>query len=485
MSIKSRFKQLGKDSVIYGIGGIIAKGIGFFLLPVYTRIFSPAEYGTIEMLMVLNQFLGALLVMGMDAAQSFYFFEQKQGGVKAQSRVVTAILQWRLSWGACIVLISTLASPLLSKFFFNDRLDWTYFGIAFLAALFTQILIQSAEVFRLQYRPIGYLTITLCQTLGSAALALTLILVFGFGVKGYFLGMLGGGFSAAVIGWWSVRAYVDFSKWHFDWWPRLLRFGSPLLPAALAMYVLRTSDRWFVGHYQGEEALGLYGVGARFAQIILAAVITFRRAWWPLAMDAMHSEDGPQLFKMIGRLYLGFGIMGIILLTALSPYLVKWFTAADYNSAYPIVGILAWYPVFFGFYLLTAAGIWKKEQTKIAPFLSGFAALLNVGLDFLLVPNFGGIGAATATAISFGVWNMATLMVSERLWKVWHNFFIFLVQILIGVIVCALILISYKNNVNILNIAVLTIFGMLSMAALSAKREHIRKGISLIMDKIK
>ena len=75
MSIKSRFKQLGKDSVIYGIGGIIAKGIGFFLLPVYTRIFSPAEYGTIEMLMVLNQFLGALLVMGMDAAQSFYFFE--------------------------------------------------------------------------------------------------------------------------------------------------------------------------------------------------------------------------------------------------------------------------------------------------------------------------------------------------------------------------------------------------------------------------
>jgi len=75
--MKHRLKQLGKDSLIYGIGGVLAKGIGFFLLPVYTRIFTPADYGTIEMLTVLNSFLGSILVMGMDSAQSFYFFEQK------------------------------------------------------------------------------------------------------------------------------------------------------------------------------------------------------------------------------------------------------------------------------------------------------------------------------------------------------------------------------------------------------------------------
>ena len=66
--LKSRFKQIGKDSVVYGIGGIMAKAVAFFLLPVYTRLFSPSEYGTIEMLTVLHGFLGFILMMGMDSA---------------------------------------------------------------------------------------------------------------------------------------------------------------------------------------------------------------------------------------------------------------------------------------------------------------------------------------------------------------------------------------------------------------------------------
>ena len=54
--ILNRFKQLGKDSIIYGLGGILAKSVSFFMLPIYTRIFSPSDYGTIEMLTVIKQF---------------------------------------------------------------------------------------------------------------------------------------------------------------------------------------------------------------------------------------------------------------------------------------------------------------------------------------------------------------------------------------------------------------------------------------------
>ena len=74
----NRLRQLGKDSMIYGMGGIAAKGVSFLTLPIYTRIFSPAEYGSIEMLAVISSFLAALLVMGMDSAQSMFFF-QAQG----------------------------------------------------------------------------------------------------------------------------------------------------------------------------------------------------------------------------------------------------------------------------------------------------------------------------------------------------------------------------------------------------------------------
>ncbi len=114
--MKKRLKQLGKNFLVYGSGGIIPKGIGFFLLPVYTRICSAADYGTIE-------------IMGMDSAQSFYFFEQKREGQKAQARVVTTILQWRITWGSGIVLLSTLISQVLNKYLLNGQSSWEYFDI--------------------------------------------------------------------------------------------------------------------------------------------------------------------------------------------------------------------------------------------------------------------------------------------------------------------------------------------------------------------
>ena len=84
----SRIRQLGKDSVVYGLGGILAKSIAFFTLPIYTRIFTPSDYGTIEMLTVISGILGSILVTGMDSAQSMFFFKHKDEGKEAQASMV-------------------------------------------------------------------------------------------------------------------------------------------------------------------------------------------------------------------------------------------------------------------------------------------------------------------------------------------------------------------------------------------------------------
>ncbi len=473
--MKSQLQQLGKDSLIYGIGGIIAKSIGFFLLPVYTRIFAPAEYGMIEMLTVLNSFLGAILVTGMDAAQSFYFFKQKRHGLLAQAKVVSAILQWRILWGTTIVISATFISPLLNHFFFNGRLSWQYFALAFAGSLFSQIMIQSAEVLRLQYKPVGYITIILGKTLLSAGLMLIFILVFGYGIAGFFGGSLIGALSAAFWGWWRIRAYLDWSRWHLDWWPRLLRFGGPLVPAGLIMYVLNTSDRWFVNHFNGPEALGLYAVGAKFSMVLSVAVITFRRAWWPVAMDAIHSEHGKSLFRVIARLYLGLGVTAIVLLTSLSPYLVRWIAAPEYFEAYPIVGILSWYVLFYGFYLFCAGGIWKAEKTVWSPLLMGIAALLNIVLNAWLVPIYSSLGAAVATSISFFVWNILSLIVSEKLWRVGYDYMILLIQVGMGAIACYWVLFLYKQAVNPLNIWFITCLVGVVLLILSISRRNLNE----------
>ena len=414
----SRLEQLGKDSLVYGLGAVLAKGITFALLPVFTRIFTPAQYGAIEMLTTIASLLSALLAMGMDSAQSFYFFERKGGGRAEQAAMVSAIVQWRLTWGVVLVVISTLCAPLLDAAFFDSQLSWTHFAAAFAGALFVQLMSQSVEVFRLLYRPWPYVGVTLAHSLGAAALVLLLVLGFDQGVLGYFVGSLIASAAAAVVGWICVRDYLDFSRLHTQWWPRLTRFGAPLVPAGLAMYVMNTSDRWFIQHYHGEAALGIYAVGAKFALLMALAIETFRKAWWPIAMDAMHSDDGPATFRAIARLFMGVGVAAVVYLAFLAPWLVRWFSAPAFHDAWTVVGVLGWQSLFYGFYLVASAGIWKAERTAYSMFIMVGAAALNLLLCWLWVPAHGGLGAAVATAVSFLAWIVAALCIGERLWPV-------------------------------------------------------------------
>lgn len=436
----SRLKQLGKDSVIYGIGGIFAKSVSFFLLPVYTRIFTPADYGTIEMMTVIVSFLTAFLVMGMDSAQSFYFFEQKQNGKLQQKIMVSAILQWRLTWGLGVVLTAGGLAPLINTWFFGAALPLSYFAISFAGALFGTVMSQSVEIFRLLYRPWPYIGVTIVNTVLTASLVLGLVLGLDQGINGFFLGTAIGSFATALFGWFLVRDYLDFSKWHREWWPRLLKFGVPLLPSGLAFYAMSTADRWFVQYYHGAEALGLYAVGAKFSMLMALGIETFRKAWWPMAMDAMHSVDGPQTFRMIARLFMGLGVAGVVYLTFLSPWLVKWTTGPEFHGAYPMVGVLAWQSLFYGFFLVGSAGIWKAEKTYITVILMGLTGVINILLNIWWVPTNGGMGAALATAVSYFFWNIASLVISERYWRVNFPIWTLMAQIALGACVGALLI---------------------------------------------
>ncbi|TAN42072.1 MAG: hypothetical protein EPN22_13535 [Nitrospirae bacterium] len=432
-----RLRQLAKDSVIYGIGGAAVKGISFFLLPVYTRIFTPADYGTIEMMTVIVSLLTAFLVMGMDAAQSFYFFNQKENGAVSQKIVVSAILQWRLIWGSAMVLLATMLAPLLNRWFFGGEISWVYFAVSFSGALLATLMSQSVEIFRLLYRPWLYIGVSLINAILAAALILLFVFVLGQGILGYFLGSALASLAVAAMGWYMVREYLDFSALHHQWWPRLVRFGAPLFPAGLAFYLMSTADRWFVQYYHGETALGLYAVGARFSLIMSLAIEAFRTAWWPIAMDSMHSDDGPETFRMIAQLFGGLGISAVVYLTFLSPWLVRGFTGPAFHDAWPIVGILAWQSLFYGFFLIGSAGMWKAEKTHISAILMAVTGLLNLLLNYLWVPLYGGMGAAIATAVSYFIWIILSLLISERYWKVQFPFVVMTGQVTVGVFAVA------------------------------------------------
>ena len=467
----SRLKQLGQDSFVYGLGGIMSHGFSFLLIPIYTRVFSLADYGNIEMLVVISSFFAAVLGMGLDSAQSNYFFKVKKEGKATQVRIVSAIIQWRLSFGVGIVLIGTLMAPLFNSWFFQGKLSSEYFMIAFVGILFSQLMSQSAEVMRLLYRPWSYTIIIISQNILAAIIILIFVFLLNQGIFSFFLGTAISSMIVAIFGWYQIRSYFSFNKIYWNLWPKLLRFGAPLVLSGLVIYFMTTVDRWFVQYYYGEKALGLFSVAAKFSMILYLAVETFRKAWWPIAMDAMHSKDGPETFRIISRLYMGLACAGLVMLTFASPLLIKFLTGPDFHESWPMVGILAWQPLFYGFILISAAGIWKVEKTYINIYLSIISAIIGVILNWVLVPIFGGVGAAIATAITFFLWTLFSLVISEKYWKVDYPLFIIFIQITIATIF-AVAFLWYKPNYNFSNILVVFVLVVLLIKSSLSKKNY-------------
>jgi O-antigen/teichoic acid export membrane protein len=468
-------KQLGKDTILYGLGGVLAKSLSLLLLPVYTRLFSPEDYGIIEMLNLLIAFLMTIMISGTNSAQSFYFFKISDEGEPAQRGIISAVLQWRILWGGICVVFASFCFGTINAGFFRHGLTQGLFLIACATAFFSQLKQQSIEISRLLFRPMNYFGLTIANTLVASGIGLILIIHFRLGVVGYFLGLLSASVILTVIGWYLVKRYLEWTSLRKDWWPDVLKFGVPLIPNGFAMYLLNTSDRWFIANYKGIDELGLYAVGAKFAMTMGMLIQTFRLAWAPVAMKAMQNNEGKSLFRFVGRIYLGLAVSGVILLTASAPKIIDFMVPEEYFQAYPIVGILAWYPVFYGFYLIASTGIWKKEKTAWTPLLMIGAAGLNVFLNSLWVPMYGSLGAAIATSFSFLVWNLAVLSVSEKLWKIDYPYVIFSIQIGLGLVACFAIFKIYSKSFDYSKSFAVSAAAIVMLALLSISKEDFKK----------
>jgi O-antigen/teichoic acid export membrane protein len=423
-----------------------------------------------------NVFLSLILNMELDASQSFYFFRiKKEGGKKKQAQLVTAILKWRLSIGLLITVLAVVISPLLNTWLFDTELKLSVFAVSFAGTFFFQIAIQSAHIFQLLFRPWYYLGITLFQSLLAAALSIGLIVLLKNNIFfGYFLGFCLGSLLAGIIGWWLARDYIDWRTPSLKLWPRILKFGLPLVPASMAFYLLETSDRWFLALYHGGLAIGVYAVGFKIAMAMNLVVEPFRKACDPIAMKSLNEPDSQGFFSFMARLYLGAGAASIVIITAFSPTLIKWLTIPSYHDAYQVVGVLAWKQILFGFIIFSTLGIYKKEKTSMIAVASGLTAVINVILQYILVPRYAGMGAALAIAITFLAWNLITLRLSHKLWPINYPWMILFSQLSFGIFSTGILIMFFKNGLGVWETSLFAVFSSAILLGTAIPFHHFR-----------
>ena len=406
-----------QDFATYGIGDLIIKASGFLTLPIYTRYLSTEGYGTWNIVLAGAGILSAILVLGGDSAYIRLFFEAK---TKDEQQTITSTwFAFLAVWSFGITMLCVVFSRPLATWMLSDPQAAILVVLALLATPVNLMNTMCAQALRNQFLASQYVFWNVFSAVLSIGASLFGVIVLQLGVTG----ILGGALVAAVIilplRLWMVRDLLR-PRITLMWLKPLLAYGIPLMPGSIAYWVFASSDRLLLGRFTSIEQVGLYAVANQIANMIGFFYSALSQAWFPRAISLYetHRDEAPIVFGQMLTYYLIlFGVLSVGI-SVFSQEIIGALATPEFLPAAAAVAPLALGFVAYASTQVTGISITLMKKTIYLTLLSWGAALVNVGLNLLLIPQMGMIAAAWSTALAYGFLTISYLIVSQRLWAV-------------------------------------------------------------------
>ena len=410
-------RSLRGESLIYLAGTI---GSSFFLyltIPIYTRAFTPAQYGALSMVTALIGVIGGVLILGGDTALSRFWFQESDSS--RRGRLALAWIAFLAALAVVVCLVLALLAPVTSPFILDGVASSWLLVIALATLPFAQTSRLVSQVLRNQFRAWTYATSAILLGMLTAALGVGLAVGTRLGLVGVVLGTL---LSELII--LSVRLFQTRHTFSFGVdWSRvkpMLRFGAPLVPVSLSFWVFAAANRLVLGHFGGLTELGYFAVASSVTAAFALVTGAVSQAWVPRAFSLYEADQGLAA-RQIGRFLTAYlALLGTlaVLASSLAPEIVSLIATPQYAAAARAIPVLAVGSVAFGAQLLTASGLTLTNRTKSLALLSVSAAVVDVGLAMALIPTWGVMGAAVAGASGYVLLAVLFLVFSQRAWPI-------------------------------------------------------------------
>jgi len=438
--------RLSQHSIIYGLGVVASQLVGFFLIPVYTRYLTPANYGTLQVFQTTLSVLGIVFVMGLGSAlfRSYFLHDDPE---KKKEVVSTAFLFLTVTSVLLTLLLVSLAGS-FSSLFFNSGEYTSYFRVIFLTLFCNTGIVIGLAVLRAREEPTRYALVTVSQVVLSISLNIAFVVALHRGV----LGILESGLiTAAVIYLALIASVIRKASFGFslDELKRMLAYGLPMVPSGFATWILTLSDRYFLKFLSTSTELGLYSLGYNFGLVISALLVgPFQTAWVPFMFSISKQENARQIYSRVLTYFLLVAMFAALALSVLSKEVIAIMATPEFRNAYKVIPLIALSYVLWGCYYVLAVGINLEGKTRPLALFVVVAGVLNLGLNYLLIPHYGMMGAAGATLICYFMLPISSFFISQRYYKVnyeWGR--ILKICIAAGAIFAGSLFIPYQSGV--------------------------------------
>lgn len=407
--------NLFKSISIYTISNISKQAVGFLLLPVITTYLSQGQNGDLSTIMAMVTLISPLILLSAHGAVNLEYFRQDQGKENFTTYVSSSVSNPLIAF-----LVLTLITLLFGKTI-ADWLEMDPFWIYMVPLLSLSSLIPqlTSVIYQAKQMPIQHSVYNISMTVIDLLLSIVLIVGLAMNWEGRLWGILGAKLLYSLIGAYLLwRAGLFKLKFNQTYARDALLFGLPLIPHIMAAGVMDLSDRLFIRELISREELGVYDIGYKIGSIILILQASLILAWLPYFYEKLKHIDQTNKHKVVGISYvLMLGLLiGAALLWLVSPLIYDLFVGQDFSAGIIYVPYVALSYVFLGFYKMFAGYLFYLKKTWTLSIIAIFNTVLNLVLNYILIREYGAIGAAYATLISYFCFFILVAFVSQRLY---------------------------------------------------------------------
>jgi O-antigen/teichoic acid export membrane protein len=399
VALASQMRRLVRHSAIYGIGGLVSRILATILLPLYTHYLPPSAFGQVEIVTAATAVLAIVLQMGIASAFFRFYFDAKEAAEKLT--VVRTSFWFTMAMSTVGLVLGALFAGPISHWIGLGHQPWLVRAGA--VGLWAQTNYQQlTALFRVEERSTAYAIASVANVLVTVAAMVLFVAVFHWGAVGLVVGNFTGTLAVylALVAYRTEQLGPEFDR---SLLRRMQKFGMPLVPSALALWMINFIDREFVSWYKGNAEVGVYSAAVKIASVITLVLIAFGTAWPAFAYSIEDDREARRTYSFVLTYLLAFASWAALALGALAPWWTELLTDPKYQRAEKGIALLAFAGAIYAGYTVLAIGSGRARRTQLNWVVSGVGAVVNVALNFWLVPRYGMVGAAISTVAAYAV----------------------------------------------------------------------------------
>ncbi|WP_352420523.1 oligosaccharide flippase family protein [Proteiniborus sp.] len=386
-----RYKKLASNTFTFAIGTFSSKILVFLMLPLYTRVLSSAEYGKVDLIVQTCNILIPIVSAGILNAVIRFGLENNTNKKSVFSIGLLTIL---LGFAVLLIL-----EPILQSIeFISEYTRYIYFFVLMssLHSLCSNF-IRSQEYVRL-YAFDGVL-----RTIMTIIMNIVFLVVLRYGVAGYLLATILSDLISAVMLFFVAKLYkyISLSNINKSIFISMLRYSLPLIPTTISTWIINMSDRYILSYILGSEANGLYAISYKVPTIITIVAGIFMDAWQISAINEHQKGDRGSFFSKVLNVYSSLIFCGASVIITFTKVITKILTSPGFYSSWIYIPVLVMATIFASLASFLGSIYMIHKKSEYILLTTAISAIVNIILNFSLIPVYGIQGAAIATLLSY------------------------------------------------------------------------------------